>query len=239
MRWQSLLEDMIELADRTAQVSGLHEEGASLLTRRVYDALAPFYALPTLLFHSKAHEVALAASSIDNGSRVLEVAIGSGEMLNRLVEINPDGQTIGVDLSPKMAARSQGRADRLFPNASVQCQAADVRQLPFTSGEFDAIVCCYLFELIPDKDLKDSLAELQRVLRPGGRLTVILIAQNNPVFNAMYKVCSVVAPAFWGRQLDGYVAGLLPQYGFAIESDTHVQQLFYSSRIVTAASSEQ
>jgi len=227
---------MIDLADTTATVSSTHEDGGSLLTRRVYDALAPVYALPTLLFHSKAHEVALAAAAIDNGARVLEVAIGSGEMLERLVEVNPDGQTVGVDLSPKMAARSQERAGRLFPGASIQCQAADARYLPFATAGFDTIVCCYLFELLPQKDVKETLLELRRVLRPGGRLTTILIGQNKAYFNAMYKVCSSVLPAFWGRQIDGYVAGLLPECGFTTESDTHVQQLFYSSRIVSATS---
>jgi ubiquinone/menaquinone biosynthesis C-methylase UbiE len=225
---------MIELADTTAQLSHQTASSASLLTRRIYDVLAPIYAVPTLLFHAYGHSAALAASSIENGMRVLEVAMGSGEMFKRLVEVNLDGQTIGVDLSPKMAARSQATARRLFPQVSAECQAADVRYLPYADGQFDRVVCCYLFELLPHKDVPDTLLELRRVLRPGGRLTTILIAQNKRSFNAMYKVCSKVLPAFWGRQLDGYVADLLPQYGFEIDSDRHVQQFFYSSRIVSA-----
>ncbi len=228
-------EEMIEFAS-TSHVSSDPGHSPSALTRRVYDAIAPFYSLPTLLFHSKAHAAALSACSLDNGMRVLEVAIGSGEMLRRLVEANLDGHTIGVDLSPKMAARSQEIAGRLFPDASVQCQAADVRSLPFPSGHFDTIVCCYLFELIPEQDVATSLIELRRVLRPGGRLTGILVAQDKPFFNALYRISSSVAPAFWGRQRDGYVTELLARYGFEIETDTHVRQLFYSSRIVSATS---
>ncbi len=229
-------EEMIEFAGTTPQVSSDQGHGPSVLTRRVYDAIAPFYSLPTLLFHSKAHAAALSASCVDNGMRVLEVAIGSGEMLQRLVKANLDGHTIGVDLSPKMAAHSQEIAGRLFPGACVQCQAADVRSLPFPGGHFDAIVCCYLFELIPEQDVAASLLELRRVLRPGGRLTGILVAQNKPFFNALYRISSSIAPAFWGRQRDGYVTGLLARYGFEIETDTHVQQLFYSSRVVSATS---
>jgi ubiquinone/menaquinone biosynthesis C-methylase UbiE len=228
---------MIELAETTPNIAEEKLAGASLVTRRVYDALAPVYTLPTLLFHSKAHAVALAASSVDNGTRVLEVAIGSGEMLQRLVEANPDGQTVGVDLSPKMAARCQERAARSFPGSAVHCQAADVRHLPLPSQHFDAVVCCYLFELLPEEDISETLAELRRVLRPGGRLTLILIAQDKPLFNAMYRVCSRVAPAFWGRQRDGFVARLLPKCGFTTESDTHIRQFFYSSRIVSARKS--
>ena len=227
---------MIQFAGTTSQVSSDYHHSPSVLTRRVYDAIAPFYSLPTLLFHSKAHAAALSACRVDNGMRVLEVAIGSGEMLQHLVGANLDGHTIGVDLSPKMAARSQEIAGRLFPDACVQCQAADVRSLPFPAGHFDAIVCCYLFELIPEQDVAASLVELRRVLRLGGRLTGILVAQNNPFFNALYRISSSVAPAFWGRQRDGYVTDLLVRHGFEIETDTHVQQLFYSSRVVSATS---
>jgi ubiquinone/menaquinone biosynthesis C-methylase UbiE len=222
---------MIELADTTTQVS---PEPASLLTRRIYDALAPIYTIPTRLFHAYGHSAALTASSIENGMRVLEVAMGSGDMFTRLVEANPNGHTVGVDLSPKMAAHSQANARRLFPKVSAECQAADVRYLPYADHQFDRVVCCYLFELLPTKDVAETIHELRRVLRPEGRLTTILIAQNKRSFNAMYKVCSKVLPAFWGRQIDGYVADLLPQCGFAIDSDRHVQQFFYSSRIVSA-----
>lgn len=225
---------MIELADTTTQLS---PEPASLLTRRIYDVLAPIYTVSSRLFHAYGHSAALSASSIENGMRVLEVAMGSGEMFTRLVEANPDGHTIGVDLSPKMAAHSQANARRLFPTVSAECQAADVRYLPYSDNQFDRVVCCYLFELLPAKDVPETIKELRRVLRPGGRLTTILIAQNKRSFNAMYKVCSKVLPAFWGRQLDGYVAELLPQCGFHIDSDRHVQQFFYSSRIVSAISS--
>lgn len=227
---------MIDLAETSPQLAPEPVANASLLTRRIYDVLAPIYTVPTHLFHAYGHSAALAASSIENGMRVLEVAMGSGEMFKQLVGVNPNGQTIGVDLSPKMAARSQATARRLFPKVSAECQAADVRYLPYADGQFDRVLCCYLFELLPTDDVADTIMELRRVLRPGGRLTTILIAQNKRSFNAMYKVCSRVLPAFWGRQLDGYVAGLLPQCGFEIDTDRHVQQFFYSSRIVSATS---
>jgi ubiquinone/menaquinone biosynthesis C-methylase UbiE len=166
--------------------------------------------------------------------RVLEVAIGSGEMFQRLLHANPNGYTIGVDFSPKMAARTHSLARRAFPHVSAQCHAADARYLPFPTRHFDAVVACYLFELLPEEDVPATLLEFRRVLRPGGRLTFTLIAQNKPMFNAMYRVCSKVAPAFWGRQVDKYVAGLLPQCGFVLNSDRHIRQIFYSSRIISA-----
>lgn len=203
-------------------------------TLRVYNTLAPLYPVSTLLFHGRAHRAALGAAAIRNGTRILEVAMGSGEMFRRLVKANPDGQTVGVDLSPNMAAHSQTSARRLVSDAAAQCQAADARSLPFPAGCFDSILCCYLFELLPEQEMASTVAELQRVLRPGGKLTLILVGQNKRVFNLLYGLCARMAPAFWGRQVERRVARSLTAGGFTIDQDCHVGQLFYSSRIISA-----
>jgi len=208
-------------------------ETPSRQTRRIYDLVAPLYPLSSLLFHSHAHRHALAASGIENGMRVLEVAIGSGEMFDRIVRRNPDGQTLGLDLSPNMAARTQTAAQKKYRNSAAFCQAADARHMPFATASFDALVCCYLLELLSDEDIMSALAEFKRVLRPGGRLTMILICQSASSFNAMYKVCTKVAPAFWGRQVERRVPQLLRSHGFAINSDRHVKQIFYPSRVIS------
>ncbi len=209
-----------------------------LETRRVYDLVAPLYSLSSWLFHSRAHKAALIAANIQNGTQVLEVATGSGEMLKRLMQANPDGHTVGVDLSPKMAARAQAIAREDFPRVQMDCQAADVTSLPFASGSFDTVVCCYLFELLPEGEMLKSLVELSRVLRPGGKLVTTLVGQNRSVFNAMYRVCNRVAPAFWGRQVEGQVMNLLDSWGYTIDTDHHVGQIYYSSRIVSATRSQ-
>ena len=176
----------------------------------------------------------MAASRVENGMRTLEVAMGSGEMFHRLIEANPDGETIGVDLSPNMAARSQAAARERFPGASAHCQSADARHLPFRAACFDAAVCCYLFELLPDNQEAAAVAELARVLRRGGQLTIILVAQNKASFNAMYRAAGRIAPAFWGRQVEQRMMSLLGSHGFKVNKDQYVRQLFYSSRVISA-----
>jgi ubiquinone/menaquinone biosynthesis C-methylase UbiE len=203
-------------------------------TRRIYDILAPLYPLSTMLFHSRAHRRALAAAGIVNGMRVLEVAIGSGEMYHRLVKENPDGQTVGIDISPNMAAKTQEGARKSFPKSSVYCQAADARHMPFPDNSFDSLVCCYMLELLATDDMIHALKEFRRVLRPNCRLTLILIGQEESGFNAMYKVATKVAPAFWGRQVEQRVPNLLRARGFEIERDENVKQIFYPSRVLTA-----
>ena len=170
--------------------------------------------------------------------RVLEVGMGSGEMFHQLIRINPNGETIGTDLSPNMAERSQIIARQHFPKAVAHCQSADVRYLPFATGSFDAIMCCYLFELLPPEDVAKTVGELRRVLRLGGRLTVILVAQNKASFNVLYKAAGKAVPAFWGRQVEQSVAPLLTSKGFTINTDRYLRQLFYSSRILSATTND-
>lgn len=203
-------------------------------TRRVYDLLAGVYPLSTLFFHEKAHKKALALAEIRDGMRVLEVATGSGEMFGRIAHANPSGLTCGFDLSPNMAARTQRMARRRLPRARVHCQAVDACKMPFRDGAFDAVVCCYLLELMGADDIFLTLTEIHRVLRPNGRLTLVLIGQNVPAFNAMYKVAGSLAPAFWGRQVEAAIPDAIDSCDFTIEHDVKVQQGFYPSRVMVA-----
>jgi ubiquinone/menaquinone biosynthesis C-methylase UbiE len=203
-------------------------------TRRVYDRLAAVYPVSTMFFHSRAHRCALEASGIRDGMKVLEVATGSGEMFRRLIRANAKGSTIGVDLSPNMAARTQRSARNKFPEASTHCQAVDARHMPFRNESFDAIFCCYLLELLSGDDIVCTLREFRRVLRQRGKLTLVLIGQNTPVFNALYKLGGKVAPAFWGRQVEQRVPQLIESVRFEIVHDRAVRQTFYPSRVLVA-----
>jgi ubiquinone/menaquinone biosynthesis C-methylase UbiE len=203
-------------------------------TRRVYDRLASVYPVSTFFFHSKAHACAMRHAGIRDGMRVLELATGSGEMFQRLVKANPSGKTFGLDLSPRMAARTQLRARRAFPKAQAHCGAVDVRSMPFRNSSFDAVVCCYLFELLAHDDIRLTLREIRRVLRPGGKFALVVIGQNATVFNRLYGVCGKLVPAFWGRQIERSVPDLVEEAGLRIVDAHSVRQTGYPSRVLIA-----
>jgi ubiquinone/menaquinone biosynthesis C-methylase UbiE len=205
-----------------------------LRTRRVYDILAEVYPLSTMFFHSRAHKEAISLAGIRDGMRVLEVATGSGEMFRRIAGVNPGGITCGVDLAPNMAARTQRVARRLIPGVRAHCSAVDARSMPFRDGSFDAVVCCYLLELMGGDDIVKALGEMHRVLRPRGRLALVLIGQNVPAFNALYRLGGSLAPAFWGRQVESSVPEVMESYDFEIEHDRKVRQGYYPSRVMIA-----
>jgi ubiquinone/menaquinone biosynthesis C-methylase UbiE len=203
-------------------------------TRRVYDHVASIYPVSTFFFHSKAHACALRHAGIRNGMRVLEVATGSGEMFRRLVKANPEGETFGLDLSPNMAARTQNRARREFPQVQSHCGAVDVRSMPFRSSSFDVVVCCYLLELLSQEDIRVTLREIRRVLRSDGTFALVVIGQNAKLFNRLYAVAGSVVPAFWGRQVEHSVPDLVDEAGLRIVSTQFVRQTGYPSRVLVA-----
>ena len=203
-------------------------------TRRVYDVLAEVYPVSTMLFHSNAHKVAVSRAGVTDGMKVLEVATGSGEMFRRLLRRNPTGLTCGIDISPNMAARTQRVARRLLPDVASHCQAVDARSMPFRDGAFDAVVCCYLLELLGEADIMQTMSEMRRVLRPNGRLALVLIGQQVPAFNAWYKFIGSLAPAFLGRQVETSIPDVMDIHDFRLEHDEQVRQLYYPSRVVIA-----
>ena len=203
-------------------------------TRRIYDAVAAVYPASTFLFHSRAHQCALRNSGIRDGMSVLEIATGSGEMFRRLVKANPAGRTYGLDLSPNMAARTQNRARREFPASQSHCGAVDVRSMPFKNSSFDAVMCCYLFELLSREDIRLTLNEIRRVLRSGGTFTLVVIGQDAKFFNRLYGVAGKLVPAFWGRQVEQTVPELVQEAGLRIMTTHAVRQSGYPSRVLIA-----
>ncbi|QBI53057.1 class I SAM-dependent methyltransferase [Streptomonospora litoralis] len=97
---------------------------------------------------------------------VLEVAIGSG----RNLEFYPDGVSVtGIDLSPAMLDQARERAEAL--GREVELREGEAHALPFPDGSFDTLVCTLGLCSVPDE--REVIAEMYRVLRPGGQLLLL------------------------------------------------------------------
>jgi SAM-dependent methyltransferase len=126
------------------------------------------------------------------------------------------------------------RARKECPQADSHCGAVDVRHLPFRSGSFDAVMCCYLLELLSQDDIRMTLREIRRVLRPGATFSLVVIGQNVKFFNGMYRVAGSLVPAFWGRQVESSVPNMIREAGLRVTNDEFVRQGFYPSRVLVA-----
>lgn len=111
----------------------------------------------------------LAARWLDGADRVLDVGTGEGQIARQTVA---QGATSVVGIDPTRAQVVEARARGGGPTYG-RAGAAD---LPFAPGSFDAVVACLVFEHIVAVD--QALAEVARVLRPGGRFAFFL---NHPL----------------------------------------------------------
>ena len=96
----------------------------------------------------------------------LEVAVGTGRNLSFYPG---DVRLIGIDFSPRMLTLARQRAEAL--GRQVELQPADAQALPFPDAAFDTVVCTLSLCSIPDE--RRAIAEMRRVLRPGGRLLLL------------------------------------------------------------------
>jgi SAM-dependent methyltransferase len=104
------------------------------------------------------------------GSLVLEAGCGVGAQTVILTRNNPDVSFISVDISPQSLEQAQ-KAVKQQGSSNVHFQQADIFQLPFDDGMFDAVFVCFVLEHL-SKPLA-AIEELKRVLKPGGIITVI------------------------------------------------------------------
>jgi ubiquinone/menaquinone biosynthesis C-methylase UbiE len=130
---------------------------------RIYDVAAR--RLLRGVYRRLATDVAPAAP--DDGT-VLDVGTGPGVLLVELARHRPDLRLTGVDLSSDMAAAAERNLSEFGARASTR--VGDVKDLPFPDQSFDLIVSS--FSLHHWDDLDAAVAELARVLRPGGSLYV-------------------------------------------------------------------
>lgn len=202
-------------------------------TRRVYDRLAAIYPASSYLFHATAQRVAIEISGVRDGSRVLEVGTGSGELFRKLVSGNSSGVTVGIDYSHRMASRTDRTAREKFPQASCACHTASACSLPLADASFDFVFSCLMLELLDRQRQRAAIEEFRRVLKPGGRLTIVLIGEDSKVFNWLFYWCVRIAPAFWGAQVEDRMMELLRRAGFRLVESRRVRQNGYPALVLT------
>jgi arsenite methyltransferase len=111
------------------------------------------------------------------GETVLDLACGPGTLTRRLVDgAGPDGLVVGADLSPAMLTR----AARAVTGDTAVFVRADAMALPLRDATVDAVCCSLCLQLVPDLDT--ALAQIARVLKPGGRLAAAVPAHGRGPF---------------------------------------------------------
>jgi demethylmenaquinone methyltransferase/2-methoxy-6-polyprenyl-1,4-benzoquinol methylase len=173
--------------------------------RGVFDSVATRYDLMNDLMSLGMHRAwkrfTIAASGVRPGARVLDVAGGTADLARLFAaRVGPTGSVVLTDINGAMLAAGRDRMlneGRLTP--AVQCNA---EALPFPAASFDCVSIAFGLRNVTRKDV--ALAEMRRVLRPGGVALVLEFS----------RVWAPLQPAY-----DWYSFSVLPRLGQVVAND--------------------
>jgi ubiquinone/menaquinone biosynthesis C-methylase UbiE len=138
-------------------------------------------------------ELMLDLAGVTVGSQVLDLGAGTGDQtLLAAQRVGPGGAVLATDISASMLdlAREAARAADLL---NVQTRVMDAQHLELESGSFDAVIARFSLQFVPD--VRRALAEVRRVLKPGGRLAALVYSavEKNPYRAAPQAIASRLA----------------------------------------------
>lgn len=137
-------------------------------TLDTYQRIAPLYDLLDLPFEYGRYRAIRPLLFAGLSGRILDAGVGTG----RNMPFYPPGAAmVGIDLSPAMLARAERRRGSL--GAKVELRRMDVTRLDLPDASFDGAVATFLFCVLPEAQQKPALAELGRVVKPGGEIRLL------------------------------------------------------------------
>jgi ubiquinone/menaquinone biosynthesis C-methylase UbiE len=147
------------------------------------DALLPFYDLLTrVLGMGRVYDELVAQAELADGLRVLEIGCGTGNVTLRAKRAASGADVIGTDPDPLALARAQRKARGM---TGIRFERAYAQELPFADGEFDRVLSSMMLHHLDDDVKAAALAQVHRVLRPGGALHIVDIGGHTSVHHGL------------------------------------------------------
>lgn len=142
----------------------------------------------------------------DLQGRLLDIGVGTGANLGLY---SPHAQVVAIDLDEGMLARARGRPEA----AGIELRQMDASQLDFQDASFDAVVSTLVFCGIDDP--MAALAEIRRVLEPGGKLVMMEHTLGpHRTLNAVLRGISALTGPLLGESFDRPIACYVVEAGF-------------------------
>jgi demethylmenaquinone methyltransferase/2-methoxy-6-polyprenyl-1,4-benzoquinol methylase/phosphoethanolamine N-methyltransferase len=140
-------------------------------------AWAPYYDLIMTVIclgrERALREMTVQLASVGPGNKVLEVGCGTGTLTMAAKErTGPEGEVVGIDASPEVLEIARRKIARA--GMSITLKHGLIEDIPYPDDQFDVVLSSFMIHHLPNDDLRlRGLAEVYRVLKPGGQLLVM------------------------------------------------------------------
>jgi ubiquinone/menaquinone biosynthesis C-methylase UbiE len=196
-----------------------------------YNRIASFYDLFGILMASRARLRAIDLAAIQDGERILEVALGTGLSFVEILRRNPLGQVEGIDVSMRMLEKTKKRVAKTG-SRNYTLFLCDCRHLPFEDGTFDMVMNQYLLDILPVEDFVPILSEFKRVLKDGGRIVLANTTKGEKWVNAIYERIYRLKPPLVAGSRGVLAQPFLERIGFKSVHREFFSQLGFPSEVV-------
>jgi demethylmenaquinone methyltransferase / 2-methoxy-6-polyprenyl-1,4-benzoquinol methylase len=195
------------MADTHFGFKTVDEQEKAKHVRSVFDSVASKYDVMNDLMSAGLHRVwkryTLTVANPQPGQQVLDIAGGTGDLsLAFAAKVGPTGRVVHTDINEAMLR--EGRNRLLDKGVVLPTMVCDAEKLPFASESFDFVSVAFGLRNMTHKD--QALAEMLRVLKPGGKLLVLEFS----------RVAKPLEKAY-----DWYSFNVLPKLGQLVANDEH------------------
>lgn len=189
---------------------------------RMFDIIAPRYDRFTRVFSYAMdarwkQELLSPLADLPAGSRIVDLACGTGDLAFAAAEYVRDASVLGVDASSRMIDGANARKAQRNQQAGVTFTVGDMLDIPASAGAVDAVTAGYGFRNVPDAT--QAVREVSRVLRPGGLLlTLDFYRPRNAIWRALFlwylRVAGNLVGWLWHREpvVYGYIASSIDAF---------------------------
>lgn len=172
--------------------------------RTMFGAIAAGYDRTNSVLSGGMHHLwrnkAIALLAAEPDASVLDCCCGTGDLSFAVArKLGQQGRVTGTDFTPEMVELARLKAAGIQTAAATSFQTADATDLPFEDDSFDAATVSFGIRNVVDPVA--GLAEMRRVVRPGGRVLVLEFGQPSGLYGALFR--------FYSRHVMPLIGGLM------------------------------
>jgi len=159
--------------------------------------------------------------------------VGTGLGFYEIVQRNPNGTNIGVDISRGMLQKAEKRLCK-YKAANYELKLGNAFGLEEQAERFDLLVNSYMFDLIAFDQMDAVLKEFRRVLRKGGKMILVNMTKGESLGSGIYNLIYRISPKSFGGCRGVRLADKLQENGFELKTREYCQQLWFPSEVILA-----